>query len=169
MGASGLAQLVEIVWQLRGEAGEDRQLQRAEIGLAHSIGGLGNNNLVTLLERSDRKRAAAGSWKAGYHPVKNIVRKTDPALSSAGVGRLETFTVLYATPEGFRSPLTLGYVRTERGDLLMACNPDCQSPEQLKIGAKVSFALREGLHVFQRMTLWDRLKRLIKNPPKSKL
>jgi acetyl-CoA C-acetyltransferase len=163
VGASGLAQLVEIAWQLRGEAGEDRQLQRAEIGLAHSIGGLGNNNLVTLLERSDRKRSAAGSWKAGYPPEKKRVRKTDPALSSAGVGHLETFTVLYATPEGFRSPLTLGYVRTERGDLLMACNPDCQSPEELKIGGKVSFAVREGLHVFEKLTLWDRVKRLVRN------
>jgi acetyl-CoA acetyltransferase len=167
VGASGLAQLVEIAWQLRGEAGEDRQLERAEIGLAHSIGGLGNNNLVTILERTDRKRPAAVNWKSSYHPDKKLVRKTDPPSLSSGVGHLETFTVLYAAPEGFRSPLTLGYVRTERGDLLMACNPECQSPEELKIGRKVSFTVREGLHVFEKLTLWERVKRLIKNSPNA--
>lgn len=38
LGASGVAQLAEIVWQLRGEAGE-RQVKGARIGLAHVLGG----------------------------------------------------------------------------------------------------------------------------------
>ena len=49
VGASGLAQIIEIYWQLKGEAGK-RQVHRAKIGLAQSIGGLANNNLVTILE-----------------------------------------------------------------------------------------------------------------------
>ena len=56
VGASGLAQMVEIILQLRGEAGQERQLEKAEVGLAQSIGGLGNNNIVTILERCDRKK-----------------------------------------------------------------------------------------------------------------
>ena len=48
VGATGLAQICEIVWQLRGEAGE-RQVS-ADIGLCHNIGGFGNNNIVTILE-----------------------------------------------------------------------------------------------------------------------
>jgi len=48
VGASGLAQVVEIVWQLRGEAG-GRQVD-ARVGLAQSIGGLASNNFVTVLE-----------------------------------------------------------------------------------------------------------------------
>src|SRR4030067_3659681 len=43
VGASGLAQLVEIVYQLRGEAGVERQLEGAGIGLAQRHGGLGDN------------------------------------------------------------------------------------------------------------------------------
>src|SRR4030042_4532348 len=68
VGASGLAQLVEIIWQLRGEAGEKRQLEKVEVGLAQSIGGLGNNNIVTILERSDRKRVLTEGWRPDYHP-----------------------------------------------------------------------------------------------------
>jgi acetyl-CoA acetyltransferase len=39
VGATGLAQVCEITWQLRGEAGE-RQVEGAEIGLTHTLGGL---------------------------------------------------------------------------------------------------------------------------------
>jgi acetyl-CoA acetyltransferase len=37
LGATGLAQVAEIVWQLRGEAG-DRQVEGAKVGLQHSAG-----------------------------------------------------------------------------------------------------------------------------------
>ena len=48
LAATGLAQIVECVWQLTGKA-EGRQLD-ARVGLAHSIGGLATNNWVTLFE-----------------------------------------------------------------------------------------------------------------------
>jgi len=48
LAATGLAQIVECVWQLSGRA-EGRQLS-ARVALAHSIGGLATNNWVTLLE-----------------------------------------------------------------------------------------------------------------------
>ena len=48
VGATGLAQIVEIVWQLRGEAGE-RQVD-ARTGLTQSTGGLASNNFVIILE-----------------------------------------------------------------------------------------------------------------------
>jgi acetyl-CoA C-acetyltransferase len=53
LGATGLAQLAEIVWQLRGEAG-DRQVPGARIGLVETLGGAasgmdGNAAVVALL------------------------------------------------------------------------------------------------------------------------
>jgi acetyl-CoA C-acetyltransferase len=48
LAATGLAQLVECVWQLTGRA-EGRQVN-GRVALAHSIGGLATNNWVTLLE-----------------------------------------------------------------------------------------------------------------------
>src|SRR5690606_31892841 len=38
IGATGAAQLVEIVWQLRGDA-SDHQVEGARVGLAHATGG----------------------------------------------------------------------------------------------------------------------------------
>ncbi len=162
VGASGLAQLVEIVYQLRREAGEERQLERAEVGLAQSIGGLGNNNLVTILERADRKRIVKEGWTPDYHPEIKVSKKSATPPPPEGVGTLETFTTLYATPEGFLSPLTLAYVRTEVGEVVMACNPEYRSPDALKIGRKVNLKTREGLYVFEVLTFWSRLKHWFK-------
>jgi acetyl-CoA C-acetyltransferase len=49
LGASGVAQVVELYWQLTGRA-EGRQVE-ARVGLAHSIGGLATSNWVTIVER----------------------------------------------------------------------------------------------------------------------
>ena len=49
LGATGLAQTAEIVWHLRGEAGE-RQVAGARLGLQHNVG-LGGACVVTVFER----------------------------------------------------------------------------------------------------------------------
>ncbi|WP_438294119.1 lipid-transfer protein [Streptomyces sp. HUAS TT7] len=49
LGATGLAQAAELVWQLRGVAGV-RQVPGARVGLAHNIG-LGGAAVVTVLRR----------------------------------------------------------------------------------------------------------------------
>lgn len=53
VGATGVAQFAELVWQLRGEA-HGRQVEGAQVALAHSQGGTGLNagaTCVTLLAR----------------------------------------------------------------------------------------------------------------------
>lgn len=49
-GATGLAQCAEIVWHLRGQAGE-RQVENAKLGLQHNIG-LGGACVITLYKRN---------------------------------------------------------------------------------------------------------------------
>jgi acetyl-CoA acetyltransferase len=49
LGASGLGQVVELVHQLRGQAGV-RQVENARVGLAHTVG-RGANASVTILQR----------------------------------------------------------------------------------------------------------------------
>jgi acetyl-CoA C-acetyltransferase len=48
VGASGIAQIIEVDRQLRGEAGP-MQAGRPRVGLAQSVGGLGSHNFVTIL------------------------------------------------------------------------------------------------------------------------
>jgi len=55
VGATGVAQVAEIVWHLRGEAG-DRQVEGAKVGLTHNRGGIvggteGGACCVTILKR----------------------------------------------------------------------------------------------------------------------
>ncbi|MYW64539.1 Nonspecific lipid-transfer protein [Streptomyces sp. SID8379] len=49
LGATGIAQLAELTWQLRGSAG-GRQVPGARVGLAHNIG-LGGAAVVTMVRR----------------------------------------------------------------------------------------------------------------------
>jgi acetyl-CoA C-acetyltransferase len=51
VGATGVAQIVDIVWQLRNELPENRQVKNAEIGLTVNFGGFGNNVLCFILRR----------------------------------------------------------------------------------------------------------------------
>lgn len=48
LGATGIAQAAEIVWQLRGEAGK-RQVEGVEVGMTHNIGGTGGTAAVHIL------------------------------------------------------------------------------------------------------------------------
>ena len=49
VGATGVAQIVELTKQLRGDAG-DRQVEGARVGLAQNMGGSGGSTLVHILE-----------------------------------------------------------------------------------------------------------------------
>lgn len=48
VGATGVAQIVELTEQLRGEAGP-RQVRRARAGLAQNMGGTGASCVVSIL------------------------------------------------------------------------------------------------------------------------
>lgn len=51
VGATGVSQLIELVWQLRGDTpGDDRQVRSATTGLALNVAGFGNNAVCSLLE-----------------------------------------------------------------------------------------------------------------------
>ncbi len=51
VGATGVAQLCEIVWQLRGETGERQISNNPKHGYAINFGGFGNNVVATILSR----------------------------------------------------------------------------------------------------------------------
>ena len=49
LGATGIAQVIELVQQLKGKAGK-RQVKDARVGLAHNVGGCGATAFVHILE-----------------------------------------------------------------------------------------------------------------------
>jgi acetyl-CoA C-acetyltransferase len=51
-GAVGIAQVVEVVRQLRGQAAE-RQVSKATVGMTHNVGGTGATAVVHVLERAN--------------------------------------------------------------------------------------------------------------------
>ena len=54
VGATGVAQVAEIVWQLRHELPEDRQVKNAANGLTVNFGGFGNNVVAFVLRRVEQ-------------------------------------------------------------------------------------------------------------------
>lgn len=50
LGATGVSQLVELVWQLRGTLPDTRQVPDATHGFAINVAGFGNNSVCTILE-----------------------------------------------------------------------------------------------------------------------
>lgn len=50
LGATGLSQIIELVWQLRGDVPAERAVSDPNRGLAVNVAGFGNNSVCTLLE-----------------------------------------------------------------------------------------------------------------------
>jgi len=142
VGASGLAQVVEVVKTLRGETWSKREFKR---GLAQSTGGLGTNNFVTILQRTNAP-AVQNLWPlGGSENGANHKAVAAPPMSQADEGVIETFTILYVTPDGFLPPLALALIRTPEGRLLMAQGED---ESQLKIGQEVYLRRIDGVCLF---------------------
>ena len=163
VGASGLAQVVEVTKRLRGQAREKREFKR---GLAQSTGGLGTNNFVTILERTDSPAAAAvessTSSPSSIAPVV-VPKKTASPAAISDEGQIETFTILYVTPDGFLPPVALALVRDHNGRLLMAQGED---NVQLKIGREVYLRRIDDVYLFtvksQLQKVQESLKRLLR-------
>lgn len=132
VGATGVAQIVEVVRRLRGES-KPAFKREARRGLAQSTGGLGANNFVTVVERVEGSPPVPGPWEAPAARRNPPPKKSD-TLAPAEEGKIETFTILHVTPDGFLSPLALALVRDQRGRLLMAQGEDVS---HLKIGREV--------------------------------
>lgn len=145
VGASGVAQIVEIARLLRGESAVKlkREPRRA---LAQSIGGLASNNFVTIVERAGDAARVQNLWQPPlqadvFHPTTK--KKTAAAIGSEG--KIETFTIVHVTPDGFLPPLALALIRDRKGALVMAQGEDIIN---LKIGREVFLRQVAGTYYF---------------------
>jgi acetyl-CoA C-acetyltransferase len=160
VGASGLAQIVEATKRLRGQSQSKRQFKR---GLTQSTGGLGTNNFVTILERADLPvvQNPGAPWSA---PVPSMGgKKTTRSRPISDEGEIETFTIVYVTPDGFLPPLALALIRDRNGGLVMAQGEDVT---HLKIGREVYLRRLDDFCLFtvksQLQKVQESLKRLLR-------
>jgi acetyl-CoA acetyltransferase len=166
VGASGLAQVVEVVRLMRGEGG--MKIKRyPRRGLAQSTGGLGANNFVTIVERADG--ASSNSRPPSPPEMRPLKRRASAAPARSQEGTIETFTILYVTPDGFLPPLALALIRGRAGELIMAQGEDIA---HLKIGREVFLRELDGGYIFTVKTHLDQVKnaleRLIRSLPRGK-
>ncbi|CAG0881826.1 unnamed protein product [Cyprideis torosa] len=79
LGATGLAQCAELVWQLRGEAGK-RQVPGAHLALQHNIG-LGGAVIVALYRRMGKGDGSQSAFKSEviFNEIQNALQE-DPSL-----------------------------------------------------------------------------------------
>ncbi|HXG50844.1 MAG TPA: beta-ketoacyl synthase N-terminal-like domain-containing protein [candidate division Zixibacteria bacterium] len=143
VGASGLAQVVEIAKALRGHGAGNREFMR---GLAQSTGGLATNNFVTILERAGARAVHSPGLPAALEVPVDRPKKAPRREPAGSEGEIETFTVLHVTPEGFSPPLALALIRDHARRLVIAQGKDSR---QLKIGREVYLRRGDGFYVFK--------------------
>jgi acetyl-CoA C-acetyltransferase len=141
VGASGLAQVVDVFKRLKGLAPSKRGFRR---GLTQSTGGLGTNNFVTIMERADA-RVVQNLSTPGAMPVSRVSKKNAAQFRESVEGVIETFTIVHVTPDGFLAPLALALIRARDGTLLMAQGED---DTHLKIGQEVYVRGMDGVYLF---------------------
>jgi hypothetical protein len=81
-------------------------------------------------------------------------------------GEIETFTVVYVTPDGFLPPLALALIRQRNGRLILAQGEDT---EHLKIGREVFLRRIDDTFLFtvksQLQKVQESLKKLLRRKP----
>ncbi len=150
VGASGLAQAVEIVWQMRGQVPKERQVKRNNVAILHSIGGMSNNNVVVIFERPGVPMGKGFSFNREV--VDSSSHKRDP-VRVGEFGVLDAYTILHVPPEGFPSPLVLGLVSVPSGHRILA---RALNPVQFRVGERVFVSKEEDTFYFVRPSLMEK-------------
>jgi acetyl-CoA acetyltransferase len=116
VGGTGLFQIAECYLQLAGRfPNPHAQVPGAKVGIAHSIGGPGNNVYVTVIERSDSKRApeVAPRPQLSYRSTgpANLIEERERLAGGRAV--LEAFTSIHVTSGHQPGPVHVGLVRID--------------------------------------------------------
>lgn len=114
VGGTGLFQIAETYLQITERFPNPRaQVEGARVGLAHSIGGPGNNVYVTLLERSDNDRAREAPPKPRLHFASPDRKPGFGESESADDVRatVEAFTTIHVTSGASKEPIHVALIQ----------------------------------------------------------
>ena len=116
VGATGVAQVVDIVFQLRHELPKNRQVKNAENGLTVNFGGFGNNVLSFVLRRVPAMKGIAitaykckkcGKLHYPFHDRCLACKGREfETVKPQGNAKLLTFTRIYQLALGLRPALS---------------------------------------------------------------
>jgi len=156
VGGTGLFQIAETYLQITERfPNPAAQVRDATIGLAHSIGGPGNNVYVTLIERSDSKRAHEHPPKPRLHYASPDRRPGfgESEIAHDATAIVEAFTTIHVTAGQTPGPIHVALVRL--GDRRVFAKLDHapeegEAPEQVLAGQRVRLLVKDdGDQYFQ--------------------
>jgi acetyl-CoA C-acetyltransferase len=149
VGGTGLFQIGENFLQLTERFPNPRaQVPRASLGIAHSIGGPGNNVYVTILERSDSGRERSHVAK----PARKEVEEGGSEFHGARA-MVEAATTIHVTPGRGSEPVHVAVLRIDGRRVFAKLDHPADAgefPEEVLAGQKVKFLVKDdGDHYFQ--------------------
>jgi acetyl-CoA C-acetyltransferase len=156
VGGTGLFQIAENYLQMTERFPNPRaQAPRASLGIAHSIGGPGNNVYVTILERSDSERKRDHVAKPRLH-FQSAARETVKEASAEFHGAravVEAATTIHVTPGRSSEPVHVAVLRIDGRRMFAKLDRPAdagEAPEEVLAGQKVKFLVKDdGDHYFQ--------------------
>jgi len=155
VGGTGLFQIAETYLQMTGGfPHREAQVSDARVGLAHSIGGPGNNVYVTLLERSDsgRRRETVPKPLLEFETGEGRRGKVGTLLRE-GHATVEAATTIFVTAEGVPAPVHVALLSIDGHRVFARMDhapTEGASPEQVLAGQKVRLLVKDdGDHYFQ--------------------
>ena len=157
VGATGLAQIIDCVYQMRNLVSHSRQVPNNQIALCHSIGGMGNNIFVNILEKASNKRSKQLlTSKINHELIPKINDSSEMINENEELeGRLASYTTLYVTPEGFDSPLTLGIIDTMKYKRIFA---RALFEGEFEIGGRITIFRENNIVYFRKTSYVDQIK-----------
>jgi acetyl-CoA C-acetyltransferase len=155
VGGTGLFQIAEIYLQITERfPNPAAQVPGARIGLAHSIGGPGNNVYVTLLEAAGHRRPRAELPEPRLHfesPAQG--RALEEPRLSGGRAVVEAATTIHVTAGGAKPPIHVALLRIDGRRMFAKLDHPARVGEPLEeilAGQKVRVLVKDdGDHYFQ--------------------
>jgi len=155
VGGTGLFQIAENYLQITGRFPNPKaQVKNAKIGIAHSIGGPGNNVYVTLLEAADsrRKQQPVPKPRLTFESSDHRPTSTPPSLHGARA-MVKAATSIYVTAGGSPGPVHVALLEIDGRRLFARLEHPLREGERIEellSGATVKLLVKDdGDHYFQ--------------------
>jgi len=156
VGGTGLFQIAENTLQITGRFPNPRaQVERARIGICHSVGGPGNNVYVTVLESSESRRRPVAAPRPRLHFGAGAPghEGTRPPPLHGARAQVEAATTIFVTAGGEPGPLHVALVRIDGRRVLAKLDQPPREgapPEEVLAGDTVTLLAKDdGDQYFQ--------------------